>query len=141
MATTTAPTTHRWSRQEYHALADAGFLDEEDRVELIDGEIIHMSLQDTPHAVTVRLIRRALQQAFPEDDYMVDEQLPLALGLDSEPEPDVAWSRVNHETFLTVIPHRLLSLSKLPTRRSISTESRSNTCTFGTSCQSTGSST
>jgi len=87
---TTAPTTHRWTRQEYHALADAGLLGEDDSVELIDGEIIHMSPQNTPHAVAVRLICRALQRVFSSDEYIIDEQLPLALDPDSEPEPDVS---------------------------------------------------
>jgi len=90
MPTTSAPTTRRWTREEYHDLADAGFLIEDDRVELIDGEIIQTSPQNTPHAVAVRLVRRALQRVFPSDTYMVDEQLPLALAPDSEPEPDVA---------------------------------------------------
>jgi len=90
MPATAAPTTRRWTRQEYHDLAEAGFLGEDDPVELIEGEIIQMSPQNTPHAVAVRLVRRALQRVFAEDTYMVDEQLPLALAPDSEPEPDVA---------------------------------------------------
>lgn len=90
MSTTAVPKTHRWTRREYHDLVDAGFLSEDDPVELIDGEIIQMSPQNTPHAVAVRLARRVLRQVFPRDDYMVDEQLPLALDPDSEPEPDVS---------------------------------------------------
>jgi Uma2 family endonuclease len=89
MPATAAPKTRRWTREEYHDLAEAGFLTEDDHVELIDGEIIHMSPQNTPHAVAVRLVRRVLQRVFPADEYMVDEQLPLALDPDSEPEPDV----------------------------------------------------
>ena len=85
----TARRLHRWSRRDYHALADAGFLSEDDHVELIDGHIVHMSPQDTLHAVAVRLTRRVLQRIFSEEMYMVDAQLPLALGPHSEPEPDV----------------------------------------------------
>nr|WP_272503655.1 Uma2 family endonuclease [Salinibacter ruber] len=90
VSTATAPTTHRWTREEYHDLAEAGFLGEDDPVELIEGEIIRMSPQNTPHAVAVRLVRRVLQRIFPGDKYLVDEQLPLALGPHSEPEPDVS---------------------------------------------------
>ncbi len=90
MSTATAPTTHRWTREEYHDLAEAGFLGEDDPVELIEGAIIRMSPQNTPHAVAIRLVRRVLQRIFPGDKYLVDEQLPLALGPHSEPEPDVS---------------------------------------------------
>ncbi|MFB6230996.1 MAG: Uma2 family endonuclease [Salinibacter sp.] len=104
MPTTSAPTTHRWTRQEYHALADAGFLGEDDPVELIEGEIVQMSPQNTPHAVAVRLARRVLQRIFPGDEYLVDEQLPLALGPDSEPEPDVSVVEGNPRDFLEEHP-------------------------------------
>jgi Uma2 family endonuclease len=90
MPTTAAPQTHRWTRREYHDLVDAGFLGEDDPVELINGENIHTSPQNTPHVVAVRLVRRILQRVFSGDTYMVDEQLPLALGPESEPEPDVS---------------------------------------------------
>jgi Uma2 family endonuclease len=95
-----APTTHRWTRREYQDLAEAGFLSEDDHVELIDGEIIRMSPQNTPHAVAVRLARRVLQRVFPSDEYLVDEQLPLALGPHSEPEPDVSVIEGHPRDFL-----------------------------------------
>lgn len=85
-----APTIHRWTRSEYHHLLEAGLLDDDDRVELIEGNIVHMSPQDSPHAVAVRLARRALRRIFPDEKYLVDEQLPLALAPDTEPEPDVS---------------------------------------------------
>lgn len=85
-----APTVYRWTRHKYHRLADAGVLGEDDRVELIEGDIVHMSPHDKPHAVAIRLVRRALRQVFTGERHLVDEQLPLALGPDSEPEPDVS---------------------------------------------------
>lgn len=89
-ASPTAPTVHRWTRREYHRLVDVGVLGEDDRVELIEGNIVHMSPKDTPHAVAVRLVHRAVRAVFPDDCYLVHDQLPLALGSDSEPEPDVS---------------------------------------------------
>ncbi len=100
MPATAAPKTRRWTRQEYHDLAEAGFLSEDDHVELINGEIIRMSPQNTPHAVAVRLVRQVLQHVFPDDTYMVDEQLPLALAPDSEPEPDVSVIEGHPRDFL-----------------------------------------
>lgn len=77
---------------------------EDDPVELIEGEIIQMSPQNTPHAVAVRLVRRVLRQAFPSDNYLVDEQLPLALGPDSEPEPDLSVVEGTPRDFLEEHP-------------------------------------
>jgi Uma2 family endonuclease len=75
-------------------------LGEDDPVELVEGEIIRMSPQNTPHAVAVRLVRRVLQRIFPSDEYLVDEQLPLALGPHSEPEPDVSMVEGQPRDFL-----------------------------------------
>jgi Uma2 family endonuclease len=100
MPATAAPRTRRWTREEYHDLAEAGFLSEDDHVELIDGEIIHMSPQDTPHAVAVRLAHQVLRRVFPEDTYLVNDQLPLALDPDSEPEPDVSVVEGHPRDFL-----------------------------------------
>ena len=61
----------------------------EDKVELLNGQKIEMLPQDARHAVTVRLVERALNQAFPSG-YDVRGQLPFALDDASEPEPDVA---------------------------------------------------
>jgi Uma2 family endonuclease len=79
----------RWSRLEYDRMIEAGVLAPEDRVELVDGEIVTMTPQKSRHATAVRLAEIALRRAF-DETYDVRTQLPLALGLESEPEPDVA---------------------------------------------------
>ena len=84
-----APAPHRWTRQQYDQMIEAGILDENDRVELIDGEITEMSPQKGPHAMAVMLALGALQAAY-KGPFMVRPQLPLALDPDSEPEPDIA---------------------------------------------------
>lgn len=70
-------------------MAEAGILRPEDRVELIDGEILTMSPQRSPHAVAVRLAQEALRAAF-GSGFDVRPQLPLTLGEATEPEPDLA---------------------------------------------------
>ena len=35
-----APAPHRWTRRQYEQMVEAGILDENDRVELIEGEIV-----------------------------------------------------------------------------------------------------
>ncbi len=84
-----APASHRWTRRQYDQMIEAGILNEDDRVELIDGEIIEMSPQQSPHATGVTLVADELRLAYSRD-YTVRTQLPLALDPDSEPEPDVA---------------------------------------------------
>jgi len=85
------PKTIRWSRDEYYRMAELGFFSGR-RVELIEGEIIEMSPQDPPHAAAIRLLDYALKRVFGEG-YLVCVQSPLSLGLDSDPEPDLAVVR------------------------------------------------
>jgi Uma2 family endonuclease len=70
-------------------MVETGILGPEDRVELIQGEILTMSPQKSAHATGVQLAGDALRAAFGEG-FVVRTQLPLAVGGESEPEPDVA---------------------------------------------------
>lgn len=82
---------HRWTRREYERLAAKGFFPPGKRVELIEGVIYDMSPQNSLHATAVQLAQEALRTVFPPAaGYAIRGQLPLALGEDSEPEPDVA---------------------------------------------------
>jgi Uma2 family endonuclease len=86
---TAAVDTRRWTREEYERLADEGYFQPGERVELIDGVLYEMTPQNSLHAAGIRAGERALQPVFNEG-FDVRSQLPLALGFDSEPEPDVA---------------------------------------------------
>jgi Uma2 family endonuclease len=79
----------RWTRQEYERMVDAGVLTENDRVELIGGEILTVTPQKSAHATAVVLAGDALRSVLTPKLH-VRAQLPLALGDDSEPEPDIA---------------------------------------------------
>jgi Uma2 family endonuclease len=82
----------RFTVDEYYAMAEAGILTEEDRVELIEGEIVQKITISPPHAVTVdRLGRTFVQQA--GEDAVVRVQNPLRLSDLSEPEPDFVLAR------------------------------------------------
>ncbi len=70
-------------------MVEAGILREDDRVELLDGEIVEMSPIGPPHAgcvirLTVLLTRRLRDRAF------VSVQNPMVLSRWSEPQPDIA---------------------------------------------------
>jgi len=83
-----APTVHRFTRDEYYRMAEAGLFRDE-RVELLDGEIITMSPQNTPHASTVYRAAHRLEQLI-GNRTCIRCQLPIVLNDWSEPEPDIA---------------------------------------------------
>ena len=82
---------HRWTRQDYERLAAEGFFRPGQRVELIEGVIYDRPPQNSHHSTAFRLVQEALRTVFPpEAGYEIRGQLSLALGEDSEPEPDLA---------------------------------------------------
>jgi Uma2 family endonuclease len=82
----------RFTVDDYYAMADAGILHEDDRVELIEGEIIEMAAIGSHHAACVdRLTRLLVRQA--GDEAVVRVQNPVRLSDLSEPQPDLALLR------------------------------------------------
>jgi Uma2 family endonuclease len=77
-----------FSRAEYHAL-DAVRLFRGQRVQLLRGVVVQESPMLPPHATGVRKVTKQLELAFPSG-VDVRPQLPLDLGLITEPLPDVA---------------------------------------------------
>jgi Uma2 family endonuclease len=82
------PTVHRFTRDEYYRMAEVGLFRDE-RVELLDGAIITMSPQNTPHASTVYCLTHRLEQQIGSMT-CIRCQLPIVLNNWSEPEPDIA---------------------------------------------------
>ena len=78
----------RFTVDEYYQMAAAGILRPEDRVELIDGEIVQMSPIGDRHALCVmianNLFARALGAAA-----LINVQNPLRLNKYTEPQPDI----------------------------------------------------
>jgi len=84
-----AVSVHRWTREEYERLAEDGFFQPEERVELVEGIVYDMPPQDSFHATELCLVDLAIRRVFAEG-WVIRIQMPLALSADSEPEPDVA---------------------------------------------------
>ena len=82
------PATRQWTRAEYDRLIDLGILDEDEPIELLGGEMVVREPQAGPHATSVHLVQQVLQRVFGKG-WTVRQQLPIALDLESEPEPDV----------------------------------------------------
>lgn len=81
--------TRRWTREEYEHLVEQGFFHPDERIELVEGAIYEMPPQSSGHALGLSLTHLALQPLY-ADGYYIRIQMPLALGFDSEPEPDIA---------------------------------------------------
>jgi Uma2 family endonuclease len=79
----------RWTREEYERMIDHALLHEDERAELIDGEILTMAPQKSRHAATVAHLQEVLRVA-PGSRWHIRAQMPLALDPMSEPEPDLA---------------------------------------------------
>lgn len=89
MPDTIAETPYRWSRDAYDRAVDAGVFEPDDRLELIDGHLLAMNPQGSRHAAIVGRAGEILRRAF-GPGCSVRLQCPLAVGDDSEPEPDLA---------------------------------------------------
>lgn len=78
----------QWTREEYLRLAELEFFQDQ-RVELMYGEILRMSPQKRPHALTIGRLNTVLVRVYGET-HVVRVQCPLDLTQDSQPEPDIA---------------------------------------------------
>jgi Uma2 family endonuclease len=85
-------TRRRFTVEEYHRMAEAGILTEDDHVELILGEIVQMSPIGHRHAACVIVLNRRLVLAL-GDRALVSPQSPVRLPLDTEPQPDIVLLR------------------------------------------------
>lgn len=99
-----APATlKRFTPTEYHRLAELGFLSEDDRVELIHGQIVQMTAKGTAHEVcTTRLLRELPKLV--GDRATLRSQSPIVLPLDSEPEPDFTIVQNRADDYLSSHP-------------------------------------
>lgn len=95
---TTVPTRRRFTVEEYHQMAEAGILREDDRVELIDGEIIQMPPVGGPHAGHINRFARRLWRAF-DDVAIITVQNPVHLNDENEPEPDIALVKLRDDEY------------------------------------------
>jgi Uma2 family endonuclease len=85
-----APTLRRqFTVQDYARMRETGILTEDDRVELLDGEIYLMSPLGSLHIAIVNRLTKLLMR-LAGDDAIVSIQNSVQLNDYSEPQPDVA---------------------------------------------------
>lgn len=91
MSVVAAP-TYEFSVDEYQRLLEAGIFGEDDRIELLNGNLIVMSPIGVRHATAVRRINKLFHRRYGHA-CDIDVQNPAIIDRKSEPQPDVLLLR------------------------------------------------
>jgi Uma2 family endonuclease len=94
---------HLFSAKDYYRMGEAGILNEDDRVELIEGEIIEMPPIGSPHGGVVKTLISLLRY-LPKELVIFGVQDPLDLDDRSQPEPDFMILLARHDNYRTSHP-------------------------------------
>ena len=97
------PKVRKFTVAEYYRMAEVGILSPEERVQLIEGEIIVMPPMGPGHAGKITRSNRHLGR-LAADQFLVCIQVPLHLDDGSEPEPDVMLVRPRADCYETIHP-------------------------------------
>lgn len=93
----------RFTVEEYERMGQAGILSEDDRVELIDGEIIEMAAIGTRHAAVVnRLVDLLGPEVRPQA--LMSVQNPIHADPYSEPQPDLLLVKRRDDYYASAHP-------------------------------------
>lgn len=88
---------------QYHLMGAVGIFAPDERVELIEGEVIEMAPIGSPHAGNVSVLTRLLVLAA-GDRAVVWVQNPVRLSLHSEPQPDLALLKPRADRYRGELP-------------------------------------
>ncbi|NBB68979.1 MAG: Uma2 family endonuclease [Alphaproteobacteria bacterium] len=103
MSTTTLPRRRKLDVHAYHRMAEVGIFGADERVELIDGEIVEMVPIGSEHGgLTSRLARRFVLAV--GDRAVVNTTSPLRVDDRSEPQPDLMLLRPRGDDYMRSHP-------------------------------------
>jgi Uma2 family endonuclease len=88
----------RFTVDEYYRMAEIGILSEDDRVELIEGEIIDMAPMGDRHANCLRRLDTLLNRRLRETA-LASTQCPIHINDLTEPEPDIALLKMRDDFY------------------------------------------
>jgi Uma2 family endonuclease len=94
---------HWFTVAEYNRMGEAGILTEDDRVELVEGEIIEMSPIGRRHAACVDRLTELLSERL-NRRAIIRVQNPIVLNDYSEPQPDVALLKRRDDFYEQSLP-------------------------------------
>ena len=102
------PLPRLWTIEEYERAGELGIFGEDERLELLEGEIVQkMSPQRSPHAASIDLVSEELRSVFGKE-VRVRVQVPFNIGQRSQPEPDVYVVRGGVRDFVKAHPRSAL---------------------------------
>ena len=93
------PDQRLFTAEEYQHLADIGVLNEDERIELIEGRIVQMPPKSVKHALATTRANRCFGRLL-GDRAAIRIQDPILLNGFSEPEPDLALVAPQEELYL-----------------------------------------
>lgn len=94
----TTPPLYRFTVEKYHRMIEAGILGDDDRVELIAGEVVRMAAMGSKHAGCIQRLTRLLPTRLGEREHL-RVQLPVTVPDYDEPEPDLAVVRARPDDY------------------------------------------
>ena len=103
MAEFAEPTHHRIKVEEYERIIAANVWPEDERLELIEGELVRMSPINAPHAAAVKRLTELLRDRLGKRA-LVGVQDPIVLDDQSEPEPDISVLRRRADYYANAHP-------------------------------------
>lgn len=103
------PTRFKLNVEQYHRMGELGILRPEDRVELIDGELVRMAPIGSMHGGLVSRLNRLLVERVGGRG-VVSPQNSLRLGDYTEPQPDLAVLRWRADDYMAGIPRSVDAL-------------------------------
>jgi len=103
MSATVALEKKRFTCNDYHAMIEAGIIGAEDKLELLNGELIYKSPIVPLHNSTVARIDALLHKLIGRES-IIFTQGPLAVGVSSEPEPDLAIVKQREDFYASAHP-------------------------------------
>lgn len=101
--TETPPTRFKLTVEQYHRMGEAGILHEDDRVELIDGELIRMAPIGSLHGGLVSRLNRLLVERA-AGRAVVSPQNSVILSEVTEPQPDFCVLRWRGDDYMGATP-------------------------------------
>ena len=97
------PHPHRYTIRDYHRMAEAEIFAPDDRMELIQGEIIDMTPIGSGHAGIVNRLNSIFSQKT-GNNLIISTQNPVVLNDFSEPQPDLALLRFREDFYTRAHP-------------------------------------
>lgn len=98
-----ALTKRRFTADEYQQMGRAGILSQDDRVELMDGEVVTLTPIGPRHNAAVNRANRAITSAA-GDKAIVQVQGSVRLDLFHEPEPDIVLLKPREDFYASRLP-------------------------------------